>query len=163
MDRVVSQLLSEMDGVDNDPLKPIFILAATNRPDLIDPALLRPGRFDKMLYVGPCTSMDDKLMVLKAQTKKFNMKKDLTMEKIVELIPMDVTGADLYSVCSNAWMSAVRRQIEKFNSGKIEVDDMKSENMVVNLDDFKKSLKKFVPSLVQTDMAYFNNLKANYS
>jgi peroxin-6 len=162
MDRVVSQLLSEMDGTDSDPHKPVFILAATNRPDLIDPALLRPGRFDKMLYVGPCKSPDDKELVLRAQTKKFNLKKDLTMEKIVELIPMDVTGADLYSVCSNAWLSAVRRQINKFSSKELSIDDMKVENVVVNLDDFKKSLKNFVSSLNQTDMDYFSKLQINY-
>lgn len=85
MDRVVSQLLAEMDGIitndDDDAAdagnnlnelqqKQIFILAATNRPDLIDPALLRPGRFDKLLYVGPCCSVDDKIAVLIAQMKK---------------------------------------------------------------------------------------------
>lgn len=73
MDRVVSQLLAEMDdmiGSDADQQKQIFILAATNRPDLIDPALLRPGRFDKLLYVGPCVTIDDKSAVLTAQMKK---------------------------------------------------------------------------------------------
>lgn len=73
MDRVVSQLLAEMDdmmGSDADQQKQIFILAATNRPDLIDPALLRPGRFDKLLYVGPCVTTDDKSAVLTAQMKK---------------------------------------------------------------------------------------------
>lgn len=72
MDRVVSQLLAEMDGMvpDSEPQKQIFILAATNRPDLIDPALLRPGRFDKLLYVGPCTTTDEKIAVLDAQMKR---------------------------------------------------------------------------------------------
>lgn len=74
MDRVVSQLLAEMDFMmdnDADQQKQIFILAATNRPDLIDPALLRPGRFDKLLYVGPCVTKEDKAAVLTAQMKKF--------------------------------------------------------------------------------------------
>lgn len=73
MDRVVSQLLAEMDemvSADSEQQKQIFILAATNRPDLIDPALLRPGRFDKLLYVGPCITVDDKSAVLTAQMKK---------------------------------------------------------------------------------------------
>lgn len=76
MDRVVSQLLAEMDcmtGNDADQQKQIFILAATNRPDLIDPALLRPGRFDKLLYVGPYITEDDKAAVLKAQMKKYEI------------------------------------------------------------------------------------------
>lgn len=55
---------------DGEPQKQVFILAATNRPDLIDPALLRPGRFDKLLYVGPCTTPDDKIAVLAAQLKR---------------------------------------------------------------------------------------------
>lgn len=72
MDRVVSQLLAEMDEMvsDTEQRKQIFILAATNRPDLIDPALLRPGRFDKLFYVGPCITTDDKAAVLTAQMKK---------------------------------------------------------------------------------------------
>lgn len=158
MDRVVSQLLSEMDGYDNDPRKPVFILAATNRPDLIDQSLLRPGRFDKILYVGPCVVASDKELVLKAQTKKFNLTKGLNLKKIiVDLIPMDVTGSDLYSICSNAWLSAVRRHIENCESGKIQIEHMTAESITVNVDDFKQSMKKFVSSLNQVNMDYFNN------
>lgn len=118
MDRVVSQLLAEMDGM-NDPSKQIFILAATNRPDLIDPALLRPGRFDKMFFVGPCTTKDEKIAVLKAQMKKFNLFKGLEIAAIAEMLTEDMTGADLYSICSNAWLSAVRRTINAHLKGKI--------------------------------------------
>lgn len=162
MDRVVSQLLAEMDGVDDDPKKPVFVLAATNRPDLIDKQLLRPGRFDKMLYVGPCITTDDKELVVKALTKKFKLKKDLTTRKIAEMIDQDVTGADIYSICSNAWLSAVRKHVRKFNDGKVNEDEMNAEKIVVNLDDFKKSLDQFVSSLNQVDMEYFRNLQKNF-
>lgn len=138
MDRVVSQLLAEMDDmieIDADPQKQIFILAATNRPDLIDPALLRPGRFDKLLYVGPCVTTDEKAAVLNAQMKRyifelyfqmtkksyriqmdflcfrFNLEDGLSIKVIAALMKEDMTGADIYSVCSNAWLSAVRRTI----------------------------------------------------
>lgn len=162
MDRVVSQLLSEMDGVDADPKKPVFILAATNRPDLIDKQLLRPGRFDKMLYVGPCITIDDKELVVKALMKKFNLKKDLTTRKIAELIQSDVTGADLYSICSNAWLSAVRKHVKKFEDGKMSDDDMQAEKIIVGLEDFKKSLGQFVSSLNQVDMDYFRKLQSSF-
>lgn len=162
MDRVVSQLLSEMDGADADPKKPVFILAATNRPDLIDKQLLRPGRFDKMLYVGPCTTLDDKELVVKALTRKFNMKRDLSTKKIAELIQPDVTGADLYSICSNAWLSAVRKHVKKFEDGKFSEADMTADNISVGLEDFKKSMSMFVSSLNQVDMEYFKKLQGSF-
>lgn len=162
MDRVVSQLLSEMDGVDADPKKPVFILAATNRPDLIDKQLLRPGRFDKMLYVGPCITIDDKELVVKALTKKFNFKKDITTRKIAELIQPDVTGADLYSICSNAWLSAVRKRVKKFEDEKCQKDEMTADKITVGLEDFKKSMSQFVSSLNQVDMEYFKKLQSSF-
>lgn len=162
MDRVVSQLLSEMDGVDADPKKPLFILAATNRVDLIDKQLLRPGRFDKMLYVGPCTTLEDKELVVKALTRKFNLKRDLSTKKIAELIQTDVTGADLYSICSNAWLSAVRKHVKKFEEGKVSDAQMSAEKISVGLEDFKKSMAVFVSSLNQVEMEYFNKLQGTF-
>lgn len=163
MDRVVSQLLSEMDGVDVDPKKPVFILAATNRPDLIDKQLLRPGRFDKMLYVGPCITNNDKELVVKALIKKFNLAKGLTAKKIADMIKPDVTGADLYSICSNAWLSAVRRQVKEFEKGELDDDDMVADEICVTIDDFKKSMGNFVSSLNQVDMNYFRQLQSSFS
>lgn len=129
--------------VDSEPQKQIFVLAATNRPDLIDPALLRPGRFDKLLYVGPCITKDDKAAVLTAQMKKyvvhffkqsfwmaqfkiflfifnfrFHLAKSLSIGQIADFLEEEMTGADIYSVCSNAWLSAVRRTITDNHNGK---------------------------------------------
>jgi peroxin-6 len=162
MDRVVSQLLSEMDGVDDDPKKPVFVLGATNRPDLIDKQLLRPGRFDKMLYVGPCTSIDDKELVLKALTRKFRMKHEVNARKIAELVNCDVTGADLYSICSNAWLCAVRKHVKAFEAGKTKQEQMVAEKVNVGMDDFRKSMERFVSSLNQVDMEYFKKLQVNF-
>ena len=90
-------LLSEMDGVDVDPKIPVFILVATNLTNKhltqFDKQFLGPGRFDKMLYVGPCITLDDKELVVKALTKKYYIKKDVSTKKLVELIEADVTGA----------------------------------------------------------------------
>lgn len=164
MDRVVSQMLSEMDGISkgSDPTQQIFILAATNRPDLIDPALLRPGRFDKLLYVGPSITKEDKESVLQAITSKFHLAKGLTLAKIADSLKQDMTGADLYSICSNAWLSAVRRAIRGIKDPTSE-DSLNPEDVVVNESDFKAAMKKFIPSISPADMEYFNRLRSNFS
>ena len=68
MDRIVSQLLAELDGLQKS--NDVFVIGATNRPDLIDPALLRPGRFDSLVYLGVSDNHQDQLKILKALTRK---------------------------------------------------------------------------------------------
>ena len=75
MDRVVSQLLTEIDGLDrnsSDESKSsqVFLIGATNRPDLIDPSLLRPGRFDKLVYVPVAKTDVERINIFKALTRK---------------------------------------------------------------------------------------------
>ncbi|XP_018796520.1 PREDICTED: peroxisome assembly factor 2 isoform X1 [Bactrocera latifrons] len=161
MDRVVSQLLAEMDAL-GDVTKPVFILAATNRPDLIDSALLRPGRFDKLFYVGPCTTTDDKAAVLRAQTQRFNLVKNLNLNDIAEYLKGEMSGADLYSICSNAWLSAVRRTVDNHLKENISTEILAADKVLVEMDDFTKSYSKFVPSISKTDLDYFNQLKSSY-
>ncbi|XP_036334237.1 peroxisome assembly factor 2 [Rhagoletis pomonella] len=161
MDRVVSQLLAEMDVL-GDATKPVFILAATNRPDLIDPALLRPGRFDKLFYVGPCATTDDKASVLRAQTQRFHLAKDLDLNDIAAQLKGDMSGADLYSICSNAWLSAVRRTVDKHLKDNTGNEQLVADNVLVEMQDFTKSFSKFVPSISKNDLEYFNQLKSSY-
>jgi peroxin-6 len=66
MDRIVSELLAQMDKA---PSRGIFIIGATNRPDLLDPSILRPGRFDKQIYLGIPKSNEERIQILKAQTR----------------------------------------------------------------------------------------------
>ncbi|XP_014247998.1 peroxisomal biogenesis factor 6 [Cimex lectularius] len=112
MDRVVSQLLTEMDELDSTGN--VFILGATNRPDLIDPALLRPGRFDKMIYIGPCEDTESKLKVMSALIRNFNLE-EIELENIVNKLPDKLTGANLYAICSSAWMNAAKELIGNGN------------------------------------------------
>lgn len=112
MDRIVSQLLAELDGMSNggDGDGGVFVIGATNRPDLLDQALLRPGRFDKMLYLGVSDSHEKQLTILEALTRKFTLDPSLSLRRIADSLPFTYTGADLYALCSDAMLKAITRQ-----------------------------------------------------
>ena len=116
MDRVVSQLLAELDGLHK--AKDVFIIGATNRPDLIDPALLRPGRFDRLVYLGVNEDQAAKEKILQALTRKFQLSSGVDLIAIAKSCPANLTGADLYSLCSDAMLTALRRQIDLLEMGK---------------------------------------------
>lgn len=71
MDRIVSELLTQMDRA---PSNGIFVIGATNRPDLLDPSILRPGRFDKQIYLGITKDSKSRMQILKAQTRHLKLK-----------------------------------------------------------------------------------------
>ena len=77
MDRIVAQLLTEVDSLGGDPDEFVFIIGATNRPDLIDQSLLRPGRFDKCVYLGVAGTSAEQATILKAQTRKMKLDDDV--------------------------------------------------------------------------------------
>ncbi|KAI9764498.1 MAG: peroxisomal assembly protein [Geoglossum simile] len=111
MDRIVSQLLAELDGMsDGEDGGGVFVIGATNRPDLLDQALLRPGRFDKMLYLGISDTHDKQLTILEALTRKFTLHPTLSLRRVAESLPFTYTGADLYALCSDAMLKAITRQ-----------------------------------------------------
>ncbi|XP_050447681.1 peroxisome assembly factor 2 isoform X2 [Cataglyphis hispanica] len=164
MDRVVSQLLAEMDGLDESG--GIFIIGATNRPDLIDPALLRPGRFDKMLYVGIHSDYASKLSVLQAQTRKFKLRENgRELERVVDQLPNNVTGADLYSVSSNAWLNAVREIVTKHQESKIfkEEKDTIKDSIIVELRHFSDAIGDLVPSVSDEEIERYNRMRTELS
>ncbi|XP_012277293.1 peroxisome assembly factor 2 isoform X2 [Orussus abietinus] len=160
MDRVVSQLLAEMDGLDSS--NSTFIIGATNRPDLIDPALLRPGRFDKMLYVGVYSSRDAQLGVLTSLTRRFAIKnREAILLEVVEQLPGNLTGADLYAVCSNAWLLAVRRNLANVSasndSRSLEIE------LTVELQDFLQAIRDLVPSVSKEEILRYEKLRSELS
>ncbi|MCJ1280952.1 peroxisomal assembly protein [Xylographa opegraphella] len=112
MDRIVSQLLAELDGMSDGDSSDggVFVIGATNRPDLLDQALLRPGRFDKMLYLGISDTHEKQLTILEALTRKFTLHPDLSLRRIADALPFTYTGADLYALCSDAMLKAITRQ-----------------------------------------------------
>lgn len=163
MDRVVSQLLAEMDGLEES--SSIFIMGATNRPDLIDPALLRPGRFDKMLYVGIHSDRESKLSVLRAQTRKFKMREHgQELELVVDQLPDNVTGADLYSVSSNAWLNAVREVLTKHEkTNQYENNKLEDNNIIVESHHFLDAIHNLVPSVSDAEIQRYKKMQAELS
>lgn len=170
MDRVVSQLLSEIDGVESYSGSSVFIIGATNRPDLIDPALLRPGRFDKLLYVGISTDKKSKISIIRALTRKFQFKENnenyikKLIEDIVEYLPENLTGADLYAVCSDAWLSAIRRYINEKSNFILheEKENFKNNIVIVEKDDFINSAKNVSPSVNKEELIRYEKLKNEF-
>jgi transitional endoplasmic reticulum ATPase len=103
--RVASQLLAEMDGIEE--LRDVVVIGATNRPDLMDPAILRPGRFDRLIYVPP-PDEKSRLQILKIYTRKMPLAEDVSLEKIASMTE-GYSGADLESLCREAGMAVLRR------------------------------------------------------
>ena len=113
-DNVITQILTEMDGLESS--RDIIIIATTNRPDLVDSAFLRPGRFDRVLYVPP-PDYDERIKILEVHTKRMPLAKDVSLKKIA-LMTDDYSGADIENLCREAGMQAIREQKEDFKKVK---------------------------------------------
>ena len=127
-ERVISQLLTEMDGIVT--LEDIVVIAATNRPDMVDPAILRPGRFDRLIYV-PEPDEKSKLLIFKIYTKKMPLEKNVDLSKLVSSARY-FSGADIEALCREAAMVALRK-------------DVKTKE--VTLEDFEEARKRIGPSI----------------
>ncbi|MCH8054866.1 MAG: CDC48 family AAA ATPase [Deltaproteobacteria bacterium] len=129
-ERVVNQLLGEMDGMEE--LKGVVVLGATNRPDMIDPALLRPGRFDEIVYV-PVPDPNARLEIFRSHTKRMALDRDVNLEKLAEITDR-LTGADIAGVCMKAGLYALREN---------------PEARMVNMEHFFRAVKEAIPSVTE--------------
>jgi len=127
-ERVISQLLTEMDGITS--LQDIVVVAATNRPDMVDSAVLRPGRFDRLIYV-PEPDEKSRLQIFKLYTKGMPIANDVDLNPLTTATKY-YSGADIESLCREAAMHALRRDI---NSRE------------VSMKDFQDALKEMGPSI----------------
>ncbi|XP_078285772.1 transitional endoplasmic reticulum ATPase-like isoform X2 [Rhinoraja longicauda] len=107
-DRVINQILTEMDGMTNK--KNVFIIGATNRPDIIDPAILRPGRLDQLIYI-PLPDEKSRMAILKANLRKSPIAKSVDLGYLAK-ITHGFSGADLTEICQRACKLAIREAIE---------------------------------------------------
>ena len=127
-ERVISQLLTEMDGLVS--LQDIVIIAATNRPDMVDSAVLRPGRFDRLIYV-PEPDEKSRLQIFKIYTKGMPINKDVDLNQLT-IMTKYYGGADIESLCREAAMHALRRDVN---------------SQEVSMRDFQDALKEMGPSV----------------
>jgi transitional endoplasmic reticulum ATPase len=142
-ERVISQLLTELDGL--EILTNVIVIAATNRPDIIDPALLRPGRFDRLLYVAP-PDRDSRIQIIKIHTKKKPLDEDVKIEDLAGHTD-GYTGADIASLSSAAVMIALREHISKYQDPK-EANKHVQE-LRIHLRHFEEAMKKIRPLSTQ--------------
>ena len=103
--------MAELDGVNKT--NSLFVLAATNRPDLLDNALLRPGRFDRLVYIGVPETPAQRLATLRALTRKFALEPRVDLSRLVERMPPNLSGADLYSFCADALTRAIHERADE--------------------------------------------------
>ena len=133
-ERVVSQLLTEMDSIEK--LSNVVVIAATNRPDLVDPALLRPGRLEKIVYVAP-PDRNARLEILKIHTRKMPLADDVNLEEIAEQTE-GYSGADLAALVREAAMNALR---EDLNISKVSMKHFRAAMSVVGPSITKEMIK----------------------
>ncbi|NXX21006.1 PEX6 factor, partial [Podargus strigoides] len=157
MDRVVSQLLAELDGLHST--REVFVIGATNRPDLLDPALLRPGRFDKLVYVGINEDRDSQLQVLNAVTRKFKLDPSVNLTAILEKCPSQLTGADIYALCSDAMMCAVKRKVEWIEEGL----DTESSALILTMEDFLQAAARLQPSVSEQELLRYRLIQQKFA
>ena len=142
-ERLISQLLTELDGL--EILTNVVVIGATNRPDIIDPALLRPGRFDRLLYVPP-PDRDSRVQILKIHIKKKPLDETVDIEKLADQTD-GYTGADIASLSSAAVMLALREHVSKYKDPK-EAEQHKDE-LKIHMKHFEDAMKKIRPLSTQ--------------
>ncbi|KAG2020608.1 valosin-containing protein [Coprinopsis cinerea AmutBmut pab1-1] len=194
MDRIVSQLLAELDGMagSENGSSDVFVIGATNRPDLLDPALLRPGRFDRMLYLGVSDTHEAQFNILEALTRKFRLDPDLNLRDIAEQCPFNYTGADFYALCSDAMLNAMSRKAALIDKriSEITESDLAAlsstsgvkhpypltpqyylselatpEEILVTVtkEDFMIALKNLVPSVSEAEMEHYRLVQQRFT
>jgi len=158
--RILNQLLSEMDGLEE--LRAVVVIGATNRPDIIDPALLRPGRFDELILVPviidpallrpgrfdelilvPVPDEGSRREIFKVHTEKMALAEDVNIEKLVSLTDQ-YTGADIAAVCKKAGRNALREDLH--------AKDVKQKH-------FLQAITETGPSVTPDTMKYYQALK----
>jgi transitional endoplasmic reticulum ATPase len=156
-ERVVSQLLTELDGLEE--LRSVVVLAATNRPDMVDTALLRPGRLDRLLYIPP-PDEKSRVEIFRIHTEGKPLGDDVDFHALAKRTP-EYVGADIEAVCREAAMMAIRDYI----SGNMSPEEAKAKaaDIRITMKHFDAALKKIKPSASRESMKQYERLAENFA
>ncbi|KAL3939684.1 MAG: hypothetical protein SGBAC_005629 [Bacillariaceae sp.] len=178
MERVAATLFSALDGSMSNGR--VFVMGATNRPDLLDPSLLRPGRLDRLVYLGVPGNCDDRTRVLGAQIRTLRLEGDPfeVARSVVDQMPPRLTGADLSAIATGALSRAAtrlcsqaeeeRRQLETTRGKAVDISEVLGawgENQrtpVVLLDDFLAVASQVTPSLSEEELKHYEGLRRQF-
>ena len=153
--RTVAQLLTLMDGLKSRGQ--VVVIGATNRPDSLDPALRRPGRFDREIEIG-VPDADERREVLEIHTRNMPIEKDVDLNKLANTTHGFV-GADLESLCKEAAMRVVRRILPEIKTDDEEIPEEVLKKIIVTKDDFKSALKEIQPSALREVLVQVPDVK----
>lgn len=182
MERVVATLFAELDTSGDVDSGRVFVMGATNRPDLLDPSLLRSGRFERLVYLGIPTDTKERTRVLTAQLRKLRLERSNAEElawSVVQTLPARLTGADMSTIASGALLNAVHRLCRKADKeqelilerdGKhvsiediIEGWDEDSKTPTVCLEDLQAAAKDVSPSVTESELLRYERLRDEFS
>lgn len=156
-ERVVSQMLTELDGLEE--LQNVVVLAATNRPDMVDTALLRPGRLDRMLYIPP-PDEKSRVEIFKIHTKGKPVDMDVSLEELAKKTK-DYCGADIEAICREASMLAIREYIKE---GMTPQDAKEgAEKVLVKKKHFEEALRKVKPTTSRDVMNRYHKYAEDFA
>lgn len=148
--KLLSTLLIEMDGVglkvqsNHNPENHILIIGATNRPDMIDDALLRPGRFDRLIYV-PAPDVEERRDILAKITQSMPLSQDVDLDEISR-ITENYSGADLVQLCNETALATLSKDLSAIE---------------MNMEDFQTAIASMKPSLTQSQIQWYEDYSSN--
>ncbi|NJE07992.1 AAA family ATPase [Thermococcus sp. M39] len=155
-DRIINQFLTEMDGIEEN--SGVVVIAATNRPDILDPALLRPGRFDRLILV-PAPDETARYEILKVHTRRVPLAEDVNLKELAKKLE-GYTGADIAALVREAAMNALRRAVAKTSRELVEEQSEEFlEKLKVSRKDFEEAMKKIRPSVTKYMIEYYKQFE----
>jgi len=191
MERVVATLLTELDVDLSSSTKSsppsssprVFVMGATNRPDLLDPSLLRPGRLDRCVYLGITEDEDERALILAAQLRKLKLDGQISplemSRTVVSMLPPRLTGADFSTIASGALLLALerlcrsadeQRTLASSEQGReVELSEILEEwdaekcTPTIVLNDILKAAESVVPSVSKEELNRYELLRDQYS